>query len=232
MGEPGGAGSDSAWPVPGGVVASPTTRRQAWSPPLRPPDLPPRAHAESPAQSRVRGPRSGRAAAERAPLCDLGDSLSEGLRLRRGLLDLHVRAQDGEVGQREQGQGHMPVPAVPAPHFLLVEPHFTLRQFKTLLNAPALSRHARQRPQRRSGRRKHDVVGQFRRIMAVAPDQQAVLPAPLLDGQLEPCQAHPGPVIGAWPLRSGARSRDAATRWRGGGQRCGRRAAAQSGQRG
>jgi hypothetical protein len=156
MREPGDGGSDRAWPTPGGVVASPTTRMRSWWPPLRPPTLLPRARAESPARSRVRGPRSSRPAADRAPFCDLGRGLTGRRQLGRRRPQSGTR--NSEVGQGEHRQRHMPIPAIAAPYFIVVQSDLALGQFNALLNAPTLPRNPHERAQRRSCRRKYDVV--------------------------------------------------------------------------
>src|SRR5258707_10308825 len=99
----------------------------------------------------------------------------------------------------------MPVPALPPPHLVLVEPDLPFGQCEALLNAPALSRHPCEGAERGARRREDDIVRQVGRITPTAAHQQPVIPPPLLRRELEPRQAHAGPVIPARPLRAFSR---------------------------
>jgi len=81
--------------------------------------------------------------------------------------------------------GGMVVPAIPAAHLILVQPHLALGECKALLDASTLSPHPRQRPTRGPGRREDDVVGQSRWIAAAAPQQQPVASASLLRREVQ-----------------------------------------------
>src|SRR5258706_3411058 len=95
----------------------------------------------------------------------------------------------------------MRVPPPPPPHLVLVEPDLPFGQCEALLNAPALSRHPCEGAERGARGREDDIVSQLGRIAPTAAHDQPVVPPPLCRRELQPCQAHPGPVIPARPLR-------------------------------
>src|SRR5258708_21694564 len=99
----------------------------------------------------------------------------------------------------------MPVPALPPPHLVLVEPDLPFGQCEALLNAPALSRHPCEGAERGARGREDDIVREVGRIAAPAAHKQPVVPPPLRRRELQPCQAHPRPVIPARPLRAFSR---------------------------
>ena len=138
-----GADGDNAARAPHDAVASPTKREHGSPYPLTRRVPRPKAVGDSRVASAARARRSNRLVAGRAPLCPVGPApWSSGGAVRGGgwrrlCLRPQVRAEPRQVGQREQRECQLPVPAVPAPDLVVVQPHLALGQCKALLDAPA-----------------------------------------------------------------------------------------------
>src|SRR3954451_14176314 len=87
------------------------------------------------------------------------------------------RADHGEVGVGQHGQGHVAVPARPGADLVLVQPHLALRGLEAGLDRPARPRHPHQRGEVRRLGRQRQVEGQLVRLVRLAPDQQPLRPA-------------------------------------------------------
>lgn len=106
-------------------------------------------------------------------------------------------AHDGQQGQGPPRQREMPIPARPAPHFIVVQAHFPLRLLNAALDGPAAPGHPHDLLQRRSLGSKHHRGGQLGGGAETAPDQQPAAPA-----RLQRCgQGLPSPVRPARPPR-------------------------------
>src|SRR3954471_19016098 len=106
-----------------------------------------------------------------------------------------TRARHLQEGMRQQTEGDMPVPALPTPHFVLIEPD-RLGALEALLDRPARSRHARQLRDRRLLRSKGPIEGHLRGIAERAAQQQPR--RPVRRGVIR--QAGTRPVVVARPL--------------------------------
>src|SRR5215207_4508308 len=110
----------------------------------------------------------------------------------------------GEQGMGEEREGYVPLPAVPTPHLVVSQPHLPFGRLETRLYPPALSRDTNQIFEGGSARGEDHIVGEVVGVFDAAPDQQEVLEAPLLLGDLEPEKGQQRPVVE--PLSLGARS--------------------------
>jgi hypothetical protein len=86
-------------------------------------------------------------------------------------------AQHGEIGMGQYGQGDMAVPAGPRAHLVLVQPHFPLGHLKAVLDGSAQSRLPHQFGQRCRRQGEGEIKGEVLRLVDLAADQQALVPA-------------------------------------------------------
>ena len=91
----------------------------------------------------------------------------------------------------------MPLPGRPAPHFILIQAHFSLGRLKAALDGPAAPSHPHDLLQGRRVRGKHHLGGQLRGSAPTAPDQPPAAPA----GHQRCSQGQPAPVIPAGAFR-------------------------------
>ena len=87
----------------------------------------------------------------------------------------------------------MPIPARPAPHFIMIQSHFTFGGFKTAFNGPPRPGHPYDLGQHGLLPRKDDIGRQLRGGADTAPHQQPATPAGLQGIR----QGQPAPVIPA-----------------------------------
>ena len=97
-----------------------------------------------------------------------------GWRDARGLC-VRTMADRSQHGEGQHHQRDMPVPAMPGPGFIVVQPEFVLRRLKAVLNRPTMAFNLDQGPDRGSrrtpgGEERHIPVGK------IAPDQQPTCP--------------------------------------------------------
>jgi hypothetical protein len=104
------------------------------------------------------------------------------------------RSHDRQQGQRPHGEGNMPIPARPAPHFIMIQSNITFGSFKTALDGPAGPGHPHDLGQRGLLPCKDDIGGQLRGRADAASHQQPAMPARLQRRG----QGSPAPVIPAW----------------------------------
>ena len=83
----------------------------------------------------------------------------------------------GQERLRGHGQGHVPVPAHPASHLVLVRPDLALALDEALVNGPMLSGDARDLFQARVGRTKDRVGSDLPGLGAGAAQEQKALPS-------------------------------------------------------
>src|ERR1700759_5254261 len=85
--------------------------------------------------------------------------------------------QGGEKGQRQQGQGDVAIPALPAADLIIAKPDLLLARFKALFDCPAPPGDEGQRCEWGLGRREDDIVGAFLGLAVAAPEYQPTFPA-------------------------------------------------------
>jgi hypothetical protein len=74
----------------------------------------------------------------------------------------------------------VPVPAVPGTDFVIGEADLLLGHLEAFLDGPASTGDLREGGKGGPVRAENDVIGEIRRILATAPDQQPMLPGRLL----------------------------------------------------
>ncbi len=143
--------------------------------------------------------RGGSAGGEAAP----GLECRQRTRLRWGLqtffsrLDRDCpRPHAGQEGPRPHRERDMPIPADPAPHFIVVQAHFALGLLNAALDGPSAAGYPDDLRQGRDLRGKDHVGGQVRGIAQTPPDQQPAAPS----GLQRWGQGQPAPVVPAGAL--------------------------------
>jgi hypothetical protein len=79
-------------------------------------------------------------------------------------------AHDGQQSQRPHRERDMPIPGRPAPHFILIQAHFSLGLLKAALDGLAAPSHSHDLLQGRRVWGKHHIGGQLRGGAQTAPD--------------------------------------------------------------
>src|SRR6201987_6322909 len=90
------------------------------------------------------------------------------VRRRRRAFDL--APQGGEKGQRQQGQGDVAIPALPAAYLIIAKPDLLLARFEALFDGPAPPGDAGQRRAWGLGWRDDDIGGAILGLAVAAPD--------------------------------------------------------------
>src|ERR1700759_1244979 len=78
--------------------------------------------------------------------------------------------QGGEKGQRQQGQGDVAIPALPAADLIIAKTDLLLARFEAFFDCPASPGDAGQRRECGLGRREDNIVGTFLGLAVAAPD--------------------------------------------------------------
>src|ERR1700759_165981 len=118
--------------------------------------------------------------------------------VRRHRRAVELGPQGGEKGQRQQGQGDVAIPALPAADLIIAKPDLLLARFEALFDGPAPPGDVGQRREWGLGRREDDIGGTFLRLAVAGPDQQPMVPG----RRLQPGEAHPRPVVQSLALGS------------------------------
>ena len=102
---------------------------------------------------------------------ECGQSLVAG-----GRLGEEPRASDGQQRLRGHGEGHVPVPAHPAAHLVLIQAHLALALREALLDGPSAPGDAGHLLQARVGGSKDEVSGDLLSFGTRTAQQQKALP--------------------------------------------------------
>src|SRR6266536_1537627 len=119
-------------------------------------------------------------------------------------------AYDTQKGLTPHRQGHVPIPACPRAHFVVVQAHLTFGRLNTFFDRPARSSHPHQFSQARMRSGEGDIPGHLTRVADAAAKEQPALPALLR----RIAQLHAQPIVDAWSFtaRASAESRPALSR--------------------